>query len=74
MGEELHLEGRAVLQARLPAPARIRLLRDGEVLAQARGSRLDWIGQRPGAYRLEATRRYAGRWRTWILSNPIYVR
>lgn len=74
MGEELRLEGRVALQARLPAPARVRLLRDGEVLAQVRGRRLDWIGQRPGAYRLEASRRYAGRWRAWILSNAIYVR
>ncbi len=73
MGEELRLEGRVALQAWLPAPARVRLLRDGEVLAQVRGSRLDWIGQRPGAYRLEASRRYAGRWRAWILSNTIYV-
>lgn len=74
MGEELKLRGRATLQARLPAPARMRLLCNGTVLAQARGSRLDWVGQRTGAYRLEAFRRYAGRWRSWIVSNPIYVR
>jgi hypothetical protein len=74
MGEELHLAGRTVLRARLPGPGRIRLLRNGEVLAQAQGCRLDWVGQRTGAYRLEAYRRYAGQWRTWIVSNPIYVR
>jgi len=74
MGEELPLEGRVELRAGLPAPARLRLLRDGEVLAEARSDRLVWMGQRPGAYRLEARRRYAGRWRSWILSNPIYVR
>jgi hypothetical protein len=73
MGEELSLSGRIMLRARLPGLARIRLLRNGEVVARAWGSRLDWVGQRTGAYRLEATRRYTGRWRAWILSNPIYV-
>ncbi len=73
MGEELHLEGRVALRAEVPASARLRLLRDGKVLAEARGSRLTWIGQRPGVFRLEAHLRYAGRWRSWILSNPIYV-
>lgn len=74
MGEQLPLQGRVELRAALPAPARLRLVRDGQVLAEARGGRLAWVGRRPGAYRLEAHRRYAGRWRSWILSNPIYVR
>lgn len=74
MGEVLQLKDRVTLRATLPAPARLRLLRDGEVLAEARGNRLTWVGRRPGVFRLEAYQRYAGRWRTWILSNPIYVR
>lgn len=74
MGEELLLRGRVELRAALPAPARLRLLRDGEVLAQGYGDRLAWVGRRPGTYRFEAHRRYTGRWRSWILSNPIYVR
>ncbi|MEA2400493.1 MAG: hypothetical protein QOK00_896, partial [Thermoleophilaceae bacterium] len=28
----------------------------------------------PGVYRVEALRRSHGRERTWILSNPIYLR
>lgn len=74
MGEELRLQGRVELRATLPARARLRLLRHGEVLAETTGRRLALVGHRPGAYRLEAYRRYAGRWRSWILSNPIYVR
>lgn len=74
MGEELPLQGQVELRATVPAQARLHLVRDGRILARARGDRLAWVGRRPGAYRLEAHRRYAGRWRSWILSNPIYVR
>ena len=28
---------------------------------------------RPGAYRVQAFKRYAGRKRGWVYSNPIYV-
>jgi len=32
------------------------------------------ITTEPGSYRLEAYRRYLGKKRGWIFSNPIYVR
>ena len=32
------------------------------------------ITSEPGVYRIEAYRRYLGRRRGWIFSNPIYVR
>jgi hypothetical protein len=74
MGEELELEGTARLQVELPARAKVRLLRDGNPIAQARDTRLSCICARPGVYRVEAYRRFAGRQRGWIFSNPIYVR
>jgi hypothetical protein len=66
--------GRRTLRARVPLPARLRLLRDGVELASADGSVLEHEVEEPGVYRVEAYRRAKGRERTWILSNPVYLR
>ena len=66
--------GRRTLRVRTPLPARIRLLRDGEEIATVAGTLLDQEVEEPGVYRVEALRRATGRERTWILSNPIYLR
>jgi hypothetical protein len=69
MGEERRAGERA-LHVRLPRPADVRLLRDGEQIAATSAAALDHEVKRPGAYRVEA--RLGSR--TWILSNPIYLR
>ena len=66
--------GRRTLRARTPLAARLRLLRDGRELASAEGTSLDVEVEEPGAYRVEARRHAKGRERTWILSNPVYLR
>jgi hypothetical protein len=66
--------GRRMLHVRTPLPARLRLLRDGAELATADGTVLDAEVEDAGVYRVEARRRARGRERTWILSNPIYLR
>jgi len=66
--------GRRTLTARTPADARLRLLRDGVEIANGVGLSLEATVEEPGVYRVEATRRSKGRERTWILSNPIYLR
>jgi hypothetical protein len=66
--------GRRMLTARTPADARLRLLRDGREIAAAPGRALEAEVEEPGVYRVEALRRKHGRERTWILSNPIYLR
>ncbi|MBD0281745.1 MAG: PHP domain-containing protein [Thermoleophilaceae bacterium] len=66
--------GRRALRARTALPARLRLLRDGQEIAAAEGTELEDEVEEPGAYRVEAYRRARGRERTWILSNPIYLR
>ena len=66
--------GRRTLHVRSPLAARLRLLRDGTEIAAAEGTTLDMDVEEPGAYRVEARRRAKGRERTWILSNPIYLR
>jgi hypothetical protein len=66
--------GRRTLTARTPADAQLRLLRDGTEIATASGRELQAEVEDPGVYRVEATRRHKGKQRTWILSNPIYLR
>lgn len=66
--------GPHLLRARTPLPARLRLVRDGRELGAAEGSEIEREVDEPGAYRVEAYRRARGRERTWILSNPIYLR
>jgi hypothetical protein len=74
MGETLAMQGTVELQVTCPRPAEIRLLRDGQVVAKAQGERLTLVAREGGVYRIEAYRRYIGRRRGWIFSNPIYVR
>jgi hypothetical protein len=66
--------GRRTVRARTPLAARLRLLRDGRELASAEGTSLDMEVEEPGVYRVEALRHVKGRERTWIISNPVYLR
>jgi hypothetical protein len=66
--------GRRTLRVRTPLAARLRLLRDGGEIGSAEGTSLDLDVEEPGVYRVEARRHAKGRERTWILSNPIYLR
>jgi hypothetical protein len=59
---------------RTPLAARLRLLRDGAEIASTEGTSLDAEVEEPGVYRAEALRDSKGRERTWILSNPVYLR
>ena len=65
---------RRKLTARTPSDAKLRLLRDGREIAGATGRTLEAEVEEPGVYRVEALRDKHGRERTWILSNPIYLR
>jgi hypothetical protein len=73
MGDELKREGALLVRVEVPAPAEIRLLCDGKVVARSRGKQLDLTTGVPGIYRVEVYRRYRLRHRAWIYSNPIYV-
>jgi len=66
--------GRRTLRAHTPADAKLRLLRDGREIAGGLGRSLEVEVEQPGVYRVEAVRRAGRRERTWILSNPIYLR
>ena len=74
MGAEV-AGGRWTLRARLPREAELRLVRDGRPLARLDAAcSLDQRVDGPGVYRLEARLDTHGRSRTWIISNPIYLR
>ncbi|MBA3262969.1 MAG: CehA/McbA family metallohydrolase [Thermoleophilaceae bacterium] len=66
--------GHRRLTVRTPSDAKLRLLCDGREIAGGVGRALEADVEAPGVYRAEALRRSHGRERTWILSNPIYLR
>jgi hypothetical protein len=73
MGSEASFDGQE-LRALLPRPAEVRLLRDGTEVGRADGASLIHRAAGPGVYRVEAYLETFGQRRTWILSNPIYLR
>ena len=75
IGDELPAKGGVTLQAHLPSLADIRLIKDGEVIKEWKKKKIcTHITSEPGVYRIEAYKRYLGRKRGWIFSNPIYLR
>ncbi|HLO29316.1 MAG TPA: CehA/McbA family metallohydrolase [Anaerolineales bacterium] len=75
MGEEISSKRGVTLQAHLPTPAEIRLVKDGTTIGIWRDSQAcAYTATERGVYRVEAWRNYLGLKRGWIFSNPIYVR
>jgi hypothetical protein len=75
MGDEIPAKGGVTLQAKFPFHTEIRLIKDGSVIQTWKNQfACAHITTEPGTYRVEAYRRYLGRRRGWIYSNPIYVR
>ncbi len=68
-GEHVKLETPAALSVTLPKEARIELYRNGELLKEADGNKLEAEIDKAGTYHAEV---YAGK-KLWIYSNPIYV-
>ena len=75
MGDEISGRRGVTLQAHLPEPAEIRLIKDGKTIGIWRDAQAcAYSASEAGVYRVEAWRNYLGRKRGWIFSNPIYVR
>lgn len=75
MGDEISSKRGVTLQAHLPRPAEIRLIKDGKTIGIWKDSQAcAYSVAEPGAYRVEVWRNYLGLKRGWIFSNPIYVR
>ena len=75
MGEEISVKGGVTLQAHVPEPAEIRLIKDGKQIGVwKKNHACTYTATEPGVYRVEVYRNYLGKKRGWIYSNPIYVR
>ncbi len=75
MGEEIPAKRGVTLQAHLPKPAEIRLIKDGKTIGIWKGAQAcAYSATEPGVYRVEVWKNYLGRKRGWIFSNPIYLR
>lgn len=75
MGDEIKLDAGATLQIKAPAKANIRLICEGQVVAEIENdTNLTHIPVDAGAYRVECHRMYEEKMRGWIFSNPIYLR
>ena len=76
MGDQVRNRNGLTLQFAVPAPARVRLLRNGQEAArwenQTHAAHIVPAGE-GGVYRIEAHLKFRGRLRGWIYSNPIYV-
>jgi len=74
MGSEVSMTPGLLLQAEAPLSANFRLIRDGKEIHHNRSHKMDYKVDKPGVYRVEVWLNFPGEPRTWILSNPIYVR
>jgi PHP domain-containing protein len=75
MGEEISAKRGVTLQAHLPKPAEIRLIKDGKAIGIWKGAQAcAYSAMEPGVYRVEVWKNYLGLKRGWIFSNPIYIR
>ena len=69
IGEEISLKGEAVLRVISPKGTDIKMVRDGELAAQALARNLEFQAHRPGVYRVEVWDKSKG----WIFTNPIRI-
>ncbi len=74
MGDELPLHPALRLETRLPRPALVLIFRNGTEVARCHCRRYVFPLPGPGVYRSEVMLQIRGKWRPWILSNPVYIR
>lgn len=74
MGSRLAYEEGLTLRGTAPLPGRWKVFCDGEAISESSGRELELTLKGPGNYRVEVWLKIAGEDRTWVLSNPFYVR
>jgi len=74
MGDELPYRANVLLVAEFPVDCAVRLLKNGEVVSESTGRRLEHAPDGSGTYRVEGWLKVDGEDRAWIYSNPIYLR
>jgi len=73
VGDEIEFKDGMKLHVRLPAAAKIRVVRNGQTFATAESDELVLDLHESGVYRMEAIQVMAGQRYPWVLSNPIYL-
>jgi len=74
MGDEFYLDDIAILRVHPPCEAKVRVIKDGELVREEVTESL-WMGiDEKGIYRVEVYLKHLFKYRPWIFSNPIYVR
>lgn len=74
MGGEISGAKEIDLKISLPSPAEICLLRNGSTIQIWQDAKnVSLTTSKPGIYRVEVSRRFRGRKRGWIFSNPIWI-
>jgi hypothetical protein len=74
MGDDVKLGAGATLQVRTPRKSHIRLIHNGDIVADCpNDTNLTYIPIEPGPYRAECLLPYKGQERGWIYSNPIHL-
>ncbi|MBI2845219.1 MAG: PHP domain-containing protein [Chloroflexi bacterium] len=73
MGQEIPLGEDPEFWVSSPLPADLRLIHNGQVVAQDQGKALRYHPREKGYYRVEAYRRHFLKKRGWVFTNPIYI-
>lgn len=73
MGDEISVKGNFTIQVHVPAGGETNLLKNGQIIKSTRDDNLVHITNEIGVYRVEVYRKFLGKRRGWIFSNPIYV-
>lgn len=77
MGDEIPLNSQPRFQVQSPLPARIVMLKNGDVIDQRSATNAEFSPDGPGVYRVELyldTLPTPVTGQPWVISNPIYVR
>jgi len=73
MGDHIPLQNNTRLNVNLPIKAKLKLIHNGKVIAEANDSHFQYTVKEEGPYRLEAWLTIDGEDRPWIFSNPIFA-
>lgn len=73
MGDEISVKGNFTIQVHVPAGGETILLKNGQIIKTTRNDNLIHVTNEVGVYRVEVYRKFLGKRRGWIFSNPIYV-